>query len=514
MRLERSKNTSNNIKWGIIYRFSGILIPFVCKAAIIRIFGVNYLGLNSLFTSIFTALNMAELGFSSAVVYFLYRAVAEDDTIRIRELLNYYKWVYNIVGLIILLAGLSLMPFLKYMIKKDIPGDINIYVIYLISLSSTVLSYLLFAYKTCILTAYQRSSVVFAIHSVVLVAESLLQIFAIFKLRNYYIYQGITVLSNVANNLLVNRYVKKYYPELVPQGKLAKDVRKQITTMVKSLFYYKLGSTVVHSADSIVISTYFGLTVSGIYGNYYYVVNLLFGLLTVYYTSFRAGLGNSIAMDSVEKNYRTFDVLQLLQCWIIGWCTVCMLCLYQDFITIYAGRENLLSIGHVVCMCAYFFTWKIQDVAYVFKEACGLWTADRFRPLIGAFVNLTLNIVSIRFIGLYGVILSTVAVACTIDLVWSPKALFQQYFMKERKRYYLTLLENLGVTIIMAVPTYLLSGLIQTDSAIKNMVLKMILCVTVPNLIFILLNFRRWEFKAVMRRLGNILPFVNKVFNH
>ena len=79
MRLERSKNSVRNLKWGIVYQFSGVLVPFVCKAAIIRIFGINYLGLNSLFTSIITTLNLAELGFGSAVVFFMYKAIADED---------------------------------------------------------------------------------------------------------------------------------------------------------------------------------------------------------------------------------------------------------------------------------------------------------------------------------------------------------------------------------------------------------------------------------------------------
>ena len=152
MRLERSKNSITNLKWGLIYRFSGILIPFVCKAAIIRIFGINYLGLNSLFASIISTLNLAELGFSSAVVFFMYKEIAEDNSNRICALLNYFRRVYRIIGTVILVIGLALIPFLRYLIKKDIPADINIYVIYLLTLSATVLSYYLFAYKNSILT--------------------------------------------------------------------------------------------------------------------------------------------------------------------------------------------------------------------------------------------------------------------------------------------------------------------------------------------------------------------------
>ena len=126
MRLERSKNLVHNLKWGVLYRLSGMLIPFVCKATIIRNFGVNYLGLSSLFASIISTLNLAELGFGSAVVFFMYKEIAEENAEKICALLNYFKRVYRIVGTVILTLGLALMPFLKYLIKKDIPDDIDV----------------------------------------------------------------------------------------------------------------------------------------------------------------------------------------------------------------------------------------------------------------------------------------------------------------------------------------------------------------------------------------------------
>lgn len=505
MRLERSKNLVQNLKWGVLYRLSGMLIPFVCKAAIIRIFGINYLGLNSLFTSIITTLNLAELGFSSAVVFFMYKEIAEENGEKICALLNYYKHVYRIIGTVVLTLGLALLPFLKYLIKKDIPADINIYVIYLLTLSATVLSYFLYAYKSSILTAFQRESILYKIRAAVLFAESLAQIAAIFVLKNYYAYMAVSVLAAAANNLLANRYVRTYYPQYDPHGKLSRDERRAIGEKIKGLIYYKIGGVIVSSADSIVISAFLGLTVSGIYGNYYYVITLLFGLLAVYYTSFRAGLGNSFVTETVEKNYQTFKELQFMQSWLIGFCTVCLFCLYQDFIAVYAGKANMLETGIMACMCLYFYTWKIQDVVHVFKEACGYWTKDRFRPLIGALVNLCLNVLTVRYIGLYGVVLSTVFAAVTIDLLWAPKAIFEEYFAKGRKVYYLLLLGCVVDLLCMGVPAYLLTSFVNTGSNVLNFFIKAAICFIVSNAVFVLKNHKKPEFDALAARIKRFL---------
>ena len=505
MRLERSRNLIQNLKWGLVYRLSGLLIPFVCKAAIIRIFGINYLGLNSLFASIISTLNLAELGFSSAIVFFMYKEIAEDNTEKICALLNYFKKVYRIIGLVILFLGLLLIPFLKYLIKRDIPNDINIYIIYLITLSATVISYFLFAYKASILTAFQKESVLYKIRAIVLVTESIIEIFAIIVLHNYYLYISVSIIAAIANNILAECYIKKHYQQYIPKGAISKKEKKDIEIKTRGLIYYKVGSVIVGSADSIVISAFLGLTVSGIYGNYYYVLTLLFGLLAVYYNSFRAGLGNSFVTETVEKNYQTFRQLQFVQGWIIGFCTICLFCLYQDFIALYAGPQNILSLGIAGCMCIYLYTWKIQDIMHVLKEACGYWTKDKYRPLIGASVNLILNIITVRIIGLYGVILSTVFEAVVIDLIWAPKAIYKEYFNRSRKDYYCLLLECVFDLLCMGIPTYLLTMIINSDSHLVNLISKAAICIIIPNTVFIIKNYKKEEFSAIKKRLTKII---------
>ena len=49
------------------------------RTAMICLLGVQYLGLNSLFTSVLQVLNLAELGVGSAMVYSMYQPIAQDD---------------------------------------------------------------------------------------------------------------------------------------------------------------------------------------------------------------------------------------------------------------------------------------------------------------------------------------------------------------------------------------------------------------------------------------------------
>ena len=145
MKINRKKNAISGTISGIILKFTQIIYQFIIRTIFIRSLGAEYLGLNSLFTAILQVLNLAELGASSALIFSMYKPIADNDTEKICQLMNLYKRYYRIIGMVILLGGILIAPFLPYFIKSNIPSDINLYVIYALNLIATVLSYWMFA---------------------------------------------------------------------------------------------------------------------------------------------------------------------------------------------------------------------------------------------------------------------------------------------------------------------------------------------------------------------------------
>ena len=84
----RTNNSIKNAATGIIYKLIGIFCPFIIRTVMIRKLGAEYLGLNSLFTSILQMLSLSELGIGNAMVYSMYKPIAEKDTKRVCALLS------------------------------------------------------------------------------------------------------------------------------------------------------------------------------------------------------------------------------------------------------------------------------------------------------------------------------------------------------------------------------------------------------------------------------------------
>ena len=125
MKLNKIKNAKRNMVFGIILKIYQILLPFLFRTVIVYTLGVNYLGLNSLFTSILQVLNLAELGVGSAMIFSMYKPIAEDDEKKICALMNLYRKYYNIIGLVILVIGILLTPFIPKLINGEVPKEIS-----------------------------------------------------------------------------------------------------------------------------------------------------------------------------------------------------------------------------------------------------------------------------------------------------------------------------------------------------------------------------------------------------
>ena len=105
MKLDRSKNTARNMIFGTVSKIYNLAIPFVMRTLLIYTLGMAYTGLNSLFTSILSVLNLAELGVGAAMTFSMYKPIAEDDTATVCALMQLYKIYYRVIGLVILVAG-------------------------------------------------------------------------------------------------------------------------------------------------------------------------------------------------------------------------------------------------------------------------------------------------------------------------------------------------------------------------------------------------------------------------
>ena len=508
MQINVVKNAKRNMLFGTVNRSIILVIPFIERTAIQMILGSQYLGLGSLFDSLIKMLSLTELGFSSAMVYNMYKPAAEGNIQRMNALLNYYKKVYRVIGTVILAIGLSLIPFLPRLIKGSHPANITLSKLYIIYLLNTSISYFLYGYLTCLLVVHQREDVRSTVDSCVRVGLAVTQICLLWSTKNYYYFAVMLPTFTIINNLWTTERVKRLFPQYKAEGMISADDRKRIKKLVAGTFIQQACKVTRNSLDSICVSAFLGLTLTAIYNNYYLILHGVTTFVGIFTASIVGGVGNHVAIRSVKENFEEMEKLDFVYLWIAGWCTICLLCLYQPFMKLWMGKDMMLPMSAVFFFCSYFYLLKLGDVRTMYSSANGLWWEHRYRALGETILNLILNIYLGKRYGIHGIILATMISLFLCNYMWSVSIIFKLYFARTRqRRYYIYQGKMTAVMVFAGIITYLFCCTVPLNNALQQFVARAGLCIVIPNVFYYVAfkNSEQFQYakKLLLRRRNN-----------
>lgn len=408
MNFDRTKNAKRSIVSGLMVKFLTIIVPFIMRTIIIYTLGNLYLGLGSLFASILNTLSLAELGIGSALIFSMYKPVAENDREKICALLNVYKRIYYIIGIVILVVGMVLLPFLPDLIKGAYPRDINIFLLYIIQLLSTVSGYFFFAYKGSILTVYQRVDITNLVNFILDMFMYILQIISLIVLKNYYVYVLLILAKSIISNMIIAKIVRIKYPNLVAAGQIDRETQKQILKKTGALTAHRIAEVVINSTDNILVSMFIGLNMVAIYNNYYYVLTAVSGIIFIVFSAMIPIVGNYLITENSDNIIKLFGILNYINAFSIAMCCSCFINMYQPFIKLWTGENNLFPMYMVILFTMYFYALRIRTVMTLFQNAAGIWEKDLVKAYAMTIINLLIDIILIQKIGIAAALISTI----------------------------------------------------------------------------------------------------------
>lgn len=480
MELTKTNKAIRNMGWGAISKITAILLPFIVRTVMIRVLGEEYVGVNSLFSSILQVLSLSELGFGTAIVFSMYKPIAEKNNNQVCALLNLYRKIYLYVGAVILAVGMMLIPFLPYLIGGKYPSDINISFIFIVFLLNTSVSYFLFGYKSAILDANQRNDLVNKGQTAVNIVGYILQIIIICTAKNYYVYLSLVLLTTIAQNIAKLYLTNKYYPDFICKGKVDRKTVNEIKQNVIALMFHKLGGTVLNSADNIVISAFLGLAIVARYNNYYYIMNSVDSIIIICFSALTAIIGNSFITDGIQKNRDNFDRILFFNGWMTGWCSIALMCLFQPFIAIWIGTKYQFENNIVLLIVIYFFIHSIRRTIIMFRDAAGMWKDNQWQPIVSAIFNVVTNMVLVQQIGLAGVLISSILSMVIIDIPWEAITFFKSKLECNSTKYFKNVIFYFLCSAVSVGITYLFCSLLP-NYGVLAFCAKIVICIIVGN---------------------------------
>ena len=493
--MSRKSKSMKNLTMNVISQAITIVCKFVTRTVFIQTLGKQYLGINGLFSNIITMLSLAELGFGTAIVFNLYKPLADKNKERIKSLMKLYQKVYSIIGIVVFILGLCLIPFLTKLIKGD-TSFINIYFIFILFLLQSVSSYLFFAYKSALVKADQREYEIRGITYVTTLLSNLGQIIVLLVFKNFSLYVASLIIFNIVGNLAIAVKVDKIYPYLKEKevGKISKKEIKEIFKDCYALLIYKINGVVLNATDNMVLSSFIGLEVVGMYSNYLIIVDNIKLVIKMIYNAITASVGNLHATSDVEHENFIFKVLNFATIWICGIAAVGIFVTSNDFISIWIGEDYLISQSFSVLLAINFYIWGLQMVLATFRNAMGLFQQGKYRPLFGMIINIVASIILVQKYGIYGVILGTI-IANLLTYMWfDPYIIYKHGFHMDVKKYYIKNILYFMMVCISATICYYVSRLFPSVGLVK-IITMIIVCVVVTSGVLIIFNIKSKEYE-------------------
>lgn len=500
----RSVNSIKNTVVAIVSNLIAVVIGFVAQKAFLQTLGLEYAGLNGLFNNIVSMLAIAELGIGTAIVYHLYKPIAEKDIPRIQTLMKFYKISYRVIAGMVLVLGMLVLPFLQ-MIVGEISVPESMYAMYALFLADTAISYLL-TYKRSILYANEKNYIVNVVHIGYLFIMNGLQIATLYLFQNIFVFLGIKVVCRFLENVVITIIANKKYTYLKQKEvqPIDEKTKKDIFTKIKGLIFHKIGGFLVLGSDNIIISVLFGVKTVGLYTNYSMIVTAIENLVSQVFSSITASIGNLLVEKNAEKSYQTYRKLLFFNFVFITFCTIAFFQLVGPFITILYGAEYVLPIVVALCIAVKFYFQNMRKNMNAFKEAAGVFYEDRYIPLVEVLVNIVVSIILGKLIGLAGVFIGTAISSLVLYGYSYPKYVYEPLFKRKNIQYWKENAYYLGMMAILFVITEISVMWIPIANVWMAFFVRIVATILVPS-IGIWVVFRKKEeflyFKGLVQKM-------------
>lgn len=499
----RTEYSARNTSVAVISRILAIVMGYAARVVFTHTLSESYVGINGLFTDILNVLALSELGMGTAITYALYKPIAEKDIERQKSLMRLFQWLYRAVAMIVAVAGLCVIPFMGYLVK-DANDVQNLILIYLLYLLNSVVSYLV-VYKKILMDAHQLSYIGVLYHVVSMLLQYGFQIVVLLTTHNFILFLLIHLFCTIGYNILVSRKANSLYPYLRDKDikPIPKEEKKGIVNNIKAMLMHKVGNVVVNNTDNLLISVMVGIISVGKYSNYYLIIGSIRQVLDQAFQGLTASVGNLGVTENRERVKKIFESIFFIGQWVYGFAAICLFHLLNFVVTISFGEKYLFTSAIVFMLCMNFFVTGMRQATLVFRDSLGLFWYDRYKSLVEAVINLIASILLTLRFGIIGVFLGTFISTMATSFWIEPFVLYRKRLKASMLSYFVRYAIYSALVFVAGYITNTVCNLVQ-GGTVKVIFLNLLICVAIPNLLFLICYHRTREFRFLLQKLKDL----------
>ncbi|MCL2797668.1 MAG: hypothetical protein FWD58_06415 [Firmicutes bacterium] len=494
-----------NSVFGVIAFFISTLATLFVQRIFLSVLGAELVGLNAVLNTVISTLSIVELGIGPAIVFSLYKPLAENNEQKVAQLIRLYRKIFFILGTVVVVLGFAVMPFLPAL-TKGVFDFWTIFPLFLLFLGNSYVGYLL-TFNHTLLSADQKQFVLSIVTSCARVVVAGAQIALLLTTRQYYPLLIANLVISAAFNLLLMLYVQKKYPYLSRyRTKLSPEELKPIKDNVAALVYHRIGNFMVVGLIPIIVSVFLGVDTAGYYSFYLVLSTALVTLIAGVFSGITATFGNLVACESREAVYQGFIKARFLNFCLFAIAAVGMYVLTDDILRVWLNDENvILPATFLIMFTVNFFVTGYSSMLGSIRAAAGVFKPDRYLHILLAVAGIGLSLIFVQFWGITGALVG-ITVSLVIKEVIVLPIIGKYYIYGGRLRnYYLRMLADTAVMAGCAAVAWAAYYFIPIQNSVVKLILGFVICIAVPTLILTAVYFWTREFKYLIDLIKRIL---------
>ena len=506
----RIENTLRNAKYNFMLYFASTILGFISRSFLIRLLGIDIVGINSVMGNLLGFLNVAEMGISVAITYSLYKPLAKNDNKKIGEIMSLFRYYYRRIAIIVLILGLILSLFLKFLVKSEISLE-RVYIYYYLFLVNAIITYL-FSSRLTLIIADQKQYLLTVSGNVTKLLKVAVQIILLLIFRSYIIWIIIEIISNSCYLIYTNKWCKKTFNKVDFKKsydiKKIKSENKRIMKDLKDVFLHKIANVIAFQTDGLLIAFFLNLRDVGIYGNYLLIISSLAGIFTTGMNSVTASIGNLVAEGSREKVYDMFKKMYLIENYFAMIIVYILYYTINQFMDMWVGRNLNFSNLIVLVLMINLYIQISRATVDRFRETNGVFW-DIYAPVVEGGLNLIISVMLIGKMGVLGILIGTLVSNIVIVLIWKPYTVYKYVFKMNISKYVInflqcTLTAIVAIFISNFIRNFLLSIIGNSSIIVINFIINIIVSGLVITVVGTLLYLLQKDYRKLVKYILGI----------
>lgn len=399
----RTRKILLNLFSNVMLQVVTAVINFILPRLFMTTYGSATNGLVTSIKQFLGYLKIVEAGIGSASVAALYKPLAMNDKEQINGILSATHYFYRRSGMVFVVLVALLAMLYPLLVKEDVSPLTAFYMVLILGISG-VWEYFLIGKYYVLLTADQKSYIVFRIQTCLLVVSTMLSLTLLTLGFSIIIVVGSSSILLLLDILFLKVYVQKKYPYFNSKGTPnTSAINKRWDALI-----HQIASLVVFNTPFMFITIFLGLAEVSVFTVY----NMVFNAITLFISAFSgamlAAFGDILVKEEREALQRHFHHFECIFFAVVAFGYTCTALLILPFITIYtAGVEdaNYIRPWLATLFVIVGIANAIRIPANTLVNSAGHFKETKNRAIMEAAINLSVSFVLVQFLGVEGILI-------------------------------------------------------------------------------------------------------------